>query len=237
VATPYEPFAATTPDLASPIEAGPSPLWPQHLVDVFLKPTRFFSSQLGLGKTPYVVFVTWCYGIASAVDRIDQELLRAELGRPKPGWEAWGPLVVESWAGYWALVLAMGAISGLFLWWLGGWWYRLRLKWAGDPDPDKKLARLVYVYSSFVWSGPAITAALGETLAFSNYLEAWNSEQPYTLALLIFPLWSVVTSYLGAKTIFNVSPWGVRIWFLVLPMGLYLLAFGLIAAVVAVFTA
>jgi hypothetical protein len=200
-----------------------------------MRPTRFFSSPLGLGQTPYILFVTWCYGIASAIDRVDQELLRAEVGRPRPGWDVWGPMVTESWLGYWGFVLGMGAVSGLFLWWLGGWWYHVRLRWAGDADPDRRLARLVYVYSSFVWSGPAIAAALVATVAFANYTEAWNSDQPYSIALLIFPFWSVVTSYLGARVIFDVSPRRARLWFLILPMALYVVAFGLIAALVALF--
>ncbi len=233
----HDPLGQTTPDLATPIEAGPSPLWPQHLVDVFLRPTRFFSSQLALGKTPYLVLVTWCYGIASAMDRIDQELLRAEFGRARPGWEVWGPIVTQSWSGYWGFVLAAGVFSGLFLWWLGGWWYRVRLRWAGDPSPDARRARLVYVYSSFVCAGPVIVLALLQTVAFENYAAAWNADEFYSSMLVIFLFWSLATSYLGARALFHVSRWRAQLWFLVLPAGLYVVALGVVATVATLFHA
>jgi hypothetical protein len=223
--------------MAAPIEAGPSPLWPQHLVDVFVRPTRFFSSQLALGRTPYLLLVTWCFGIASAMDRVDQELLRAEFGQARPAWDVWAPIVTQSWAGYWAFVLAMGVLSGLFLWWLGGWWYRVRLGWAGEPSPDARLARLVYVYSSFVCAGPTVVLALLQTGWFENYAAAWNADELYSSALLIFLFWSLGTSYFGARALFRVSRWGARLWFVVLPAALYVLTLGLVAPLVALFAA
>jgi hypothetical protein len=47
-----------TPDLPQAIGPGPSPFWPQHLIDLFVRPTRFFVGHLALGRTPYVVLVT-----------------------------------------------------------------------------------------------------------------------------------------------------------------------------------
>lgn len=226
----------TAPGRPEPIHPGDAPLWPKHLVDIFIRPTRFFSSQLALGKTPYVVVVTWCFGIAHTMDRIDQYMLRAELGRPRPGWEHLAPLITESWLGYWAVVLVLGSISGFFLWWLGGWWYTVRLRWSGEREPDRTLARLVYVYSSFVWSGPIVIAALIMTAYFANYQEAWNADELYSVGLLIFPFWSLITSYRGATTLFNLSRGRARLWFVILPAIFYLVVFGFVAALVATVT-
>jgi hypothetical protein len=233
----HDPFGQTTPDTATPIEAGPSPLWPQHLFDLFSRPTRFFSSQLGLGRTPYILLATWCYGIASAMDRVDQELLRAEFGEARPSWDVWGPMVTQSWVGYWGFVLTMGVFGGLFLWWLGGWWYRVRLRWAGDPTPDPRLARLVYIYSSFVCAGPTVALALLQTALFENYAAAWNAEELYSSIVLVFLFWSLATSYLGARALFHVSRWRAQLWFLVLPAALYVIALGLAATLIALFAA
>jgi len=187
-------------NLPPSIDPAPSPLWPRHLVDLFVRPRSFFSRNLALGHTPSVVLVTWCYGISNAIDRVDTELLRSELGRPRPGWELLGPLVAESWLGFWLWILAGGALGGLFLWWVGGWWYRLRLRWSGAAAPDKRLARLLLVYSSFVFAGPAVVAAVIRTLAYPNYAAAYAAEEWFSVLPIIFPFWSIATSYVGVTT-------------------------------------
>jgi hypothetical protein len=219
--------------LPPPIDAGPSPLLPQHLVDLFVRPSRFFTGQLALGKTPYAVLVAWCYGVAAAIDRIDQNLLRAQLGRPRPGWDNLAPFVVDSWSGFWLFVLASGAVGGLFLWWLGGWWFAVRVRWSGVAAPDRRLARLVMAYSAFVHSAPLVVATAISTFFFASYAEAFDADESYSLVLLAFPFWSAVTSYSGVRSVFGVSGWRPRLWFLILPCLLYLVAFGVLAAVFA----
>ena len=216
--------------LPPPIDAGPSPLLPEHLVDLFFRPRRFFGGQLALGKTPYALLVAWCYGAAAAIDRIDQNLLRAQFGKPRPGWEQLAPLVVESWPGFWLFVLASGALGGVFLWWLGGWWFATRVRWSGVAEPDRRLARLVMAYSAFIHAAPAVLAAAISTAVFASYAEAFDSDAPYSLILLVFPFWSAAASYAGVREVFGVSGWKPRLWFLILPCALYLVAVGAFAA-------
>ncbi len=220
----------------SPIQPQASPMWPQHLIDVFVRPRRFFSGQLAIGNTPYVLFVTWCYGMANVMDRIDQKLMRSEFGTSSAGWEYFAPMLTESWLTYWAWVLVFGAISGLFLWMVGGWWYRVRLQWSGALEPNKRLARLVFVYSSFVNAGPSVALVLGYTLVYANYAQAYTAEEAFSLVLLVFPFWSLITSYIGVRTVFTVTPWKARLWFVILPGLLYFLVFGLLAAVFIFFS-
>jgi hypothetical protein len=219
--------------MAAPIEPVSATLVPRDLLDIFVKPSRFFGTRLAAGSTPYILLVAWCFGIADAMDRIDRQILQAAMGTNPAGWETVGPLVTQSWIGYWAFCLAVGAVSAGFLWMVGGWWFRVRAKWAGDPDPDKHMARLVYVYSSFVMAAPVILVALGQTMAFPDYAAAWQSDEVYSLGLLIFPFWSIAASYIGVRSVFNVSAWKARIWFLILPACVYLAAFGVIAMAAA----
>jgi hypothetical protein len=202
---------------------------------LFVRPGKFFSSQLALGRTPYAVLVTWCYGISSAIDRVDTELMRAELGRARPAWEELAPHVAESWLGFWGWVLASGAFGGLLLWWIGGWWYRTRTRWSGASNPDRHLSRLVFVYSSFVFAGPAVAFVLLQTLLYPNYAAAYASDEGFSLLLLVFPFWSISTSYIGVTTLFDVSIWKARVWFVFLPLLAYLAVFGLLAALFAFF--
>jgi len=139
-----------TPTLPPQIGPGPSPLWPKNLVDLFIRPRSFFSKRLALGHLPNLLLVTWCYGASNVISRIDTELIRAELGHARRGWETFSPFIVESWLGFWLWVLAMGAVGGAMIWWVGGWWYGVRVRWSGVTVLDKRLARLAFVYSSFV---------------------------------------------------------------------------------------
>lgn len=222
-----------TPGRTSALEFERSPLLPQHLVDLFIRPRHFFSGQLALGKTPYAVLIGWCYGAASSIERIDSNLLRAEMDHARPGWDQLAPYIVESWPGFWAYVLVSGALAGLALWWLGGWWFTIRLRWSGANDPDRRMARLVMIYSAFVQAGPTVLGALIETAEFSSYAEAHASDEPFSLLLLIFPFWSIAASYSGVRSVFRVSGWRPRLWFLVLPVVVYLMLFGVVATLVA----
>ena len=219
--------------LPDPIDAGSSPLLPRNLVDLFFRPRSFFEGQLALGRTPYAWFVAWCFGAAQAIDRLDQNLMREEYGQPRPGWEQIAPYVTESWVGFWAFLLVFGALSGLAIWWIGGWWFALRLRWSGAEAPDARLARLVMVYSAFIQTGPAVLAMVLNTIAFPNYKAAFANDAYYMLVLVVFPFWSVVASYSGAKCLFGLSGWRVRMWFLILPILAYLTVIGGIATLFA----
>ena len=161
--------------------------------------------------------------------------MRAEFGRPRPVWEQFGPFITGSWLGFWSWVLAAGVLSGLGLWWIGGWWYRVRLSWLGAADPDERLARLVFVNSSFVFAGPVVAFTMIQTLAYPTYAEAYASEDPAAFLLLVFLLWSLISNYIGVRTLFSVSRWKARLWFVILPGSLYVVALGVLAAFFAFF--
>lgn len=216
-----------TPDAPrEPFEATRSPFLPQSLVDLFLRPRRFFTGEIALGRTPYVVLVMWCYGIASVIERIDLESVRAEVGRPRPGWQALAPWVAGSWWGYWAVALGFGALGGIGLWLLGGWWYRVRLRWCGAPEPERRLARLAYAYASFVLAAPTVLWALVETASYANRAAAVASDDLTGAILLVFPFWSLGTSFAAATTLFEVRRGRARLWFVILPALAYLVAYG-----------
>jgi len=55
----------------------------------------------------------------------------------------------------------------------------------------------------------------------------------FSLVLVVFPFWSIAASYAGAKTVFGVSGGRARIWFLILPVLLYVVAVGALGVVFA----
>ena len=212
-----------------------SPLGLEGLKALFLYPRRFFRDDFAITDPRYFIAVTWALGIASSLSEVDEQLMRAELGSPRPGWEFLRPFFTESWVGFWSYALVAGAVSGALYWLIGGWWYRKRLNFSGVSNPDPRLARLVYVYSSFVYAGPMIAVTLWATAIYPNYLAAYEAGDMVWLAVLIFPFWSIRTSYTGIRARFEVNRSKARVWFVVLPALVYMLAFGVIAALYAFF--
>lgn len=205
----------------------PSPISPGALAALFFRPRAFFTSGLDIGGTPYVLIMAWSMGIVAAMNRIDQNMIQVDLGEPRPGWEELVRFIAD-WPGYWLVVIALGAIGGTILWWVGGWWYKIRIRWSGATDPDPRLARILYVYSDFVMNGPMILWAVVATFVYAGFLESWESEELYSTVLLIFPFWSLYANYGGVTASFEVSKGRTLWWFVILPGAFYFLAFGLV---------
>lgn len=218
-------------DDSEPDGAGPeSPVKPANIRDLYLRPTRFFQKGLALGEKRYLYPALVGMGMARASGRIDTYIMRAELDNARQGWSTLEPLVMDSWVTYWGFILAAGIVGSVFIWYLWGWWYHIRIRWSGDPDRDKRRARLTLVWSSLVHVLPTLVYLVGATIVFSDYGDAWSSEELLSVAFLVFPFWSVVTSYKGVRAQFDVGRWKARTWFLILPLLVYFVAFGAVGA-------
>lgn len=229
VSTPPGPQMPELPPATAP---EPSPFWPQHLVDLFVRPTRFFTENLALGKTPYVLLVTWALGMSATLDRIDTRILQAELRGDARQMEMLQTLLGD-WLGFWAFVAVMGAIGGALYWWIGGWWCKLRLRFSGATDPDPKLARLLLIYSSFVYAGPTILGLVAITFLYPSYFAAYGEEMAFSFVVIVTLFWSIGTIYKGARALFDVHRGRTLVWFVVLPALFYFLLMGGVAVLYA----
>jgi hypothetical protein len=204
-----------------------------NLSDLFFRPTLFFKSQIAIGKLPYLFFITWIVGISGAMDRIDKQLLKASAGN-SAALETFMGKIVDSWTAFWIFVMLMGAVSGYFLWLFGGWWYNTRLKICGVVNHDKKNGRIVYIYTSFVYALPCVLTSIIQTFLYANYRDAYNSDSLLTMLLLVFPFWAVINSYKAVNTVFETKKGKAKLWFLILPIIVYILVFGVVAALFAI---
>ncbi len=225
-----EPDIASPPSSPPPAETG-SPLRPDRLWMLFVRPRRFFERRYPLDHLPSLLLVLMCMGIAYASGRMEKNMMQADLDQASAGWEKLAPLLTESWLGFWGTMLVVGVMGAAWAWYVGGWWYRVRLGWAGDPEPDRVQARLVYSYASLVQALPHVVVLLVQTATYESYRAAWESPDLWPTLGLPFIFLSVWTSYRGVRASFAVRTGPALVWFVVLPALLYLLTIGGIAAI------
>jgi hypothetical protein len=201
-------------------------------VDLFFRPTRFFTENLALGKTPYVLLVTWALGMSAAVDRIETRLMQAELTGDTRTLEVFETLFGD-WPSFWLMVAIFGAISGALYWLVGGWWCKVRLRFSGAPDPDPRLARVLLIYASFVSAGPVVAGLVALTALYPSYLVAYEEDVLFGLVVVATVFWSLGTLYRGALALFPVRRGRAALWFVVLPVLFYFLLMGGVAGLYA----
>ena len=202
-------------------------LWLLHL---FVRPARFFAHFPRMATSFTVAYSAWIVGIAGVMDRLSWRLTRAEItGRPSAITD-----IMASWPVYWAACAIAGALAAVFLWGLGGWWYRVRLRFSGASAPKPSLARRVYIFACMVAAFPMVVLAAVYSLCYATPLQA-EEQSPLWLdsSLLIFLFWSVYTGYRGARVLFDVVRWQARVWFLLVPAVFYLTCLGGVAAFLA----
>ncbi|MCK9686331.1 hypothetical protein [Scleromatobacter humisilvae] len=229
-------MSTDTPDLDLPAPVAPADVGHRGLLDLYIRPRRFFARSANYQQHLLVLAAALAGGLASAIDRIDSKLVMAQAGLG--GSAAQFALAIgETWTRYWGFVAVIGTIGAGLLWLIGGWWYRLRLGWSGAVRPDPTTARQVYVLQNLVFALPALLVTIVNTLRFDNAgVAAAAAVDAGTVLVLVLLLWSVRVSYCAATTVFELKPGAARLWFFALPFALYLFVGGIVAAVLALFS-
>jgi hypothetical protein len=193
------------------------------LLDLYFRPSVFFRGLPRDDAASTTFAAVYVVGIVTAIGRIDRMLLQDRGGFVDE--------VTASWPLFWFTALAGGALSALFAWYVGGWWYGLRLRWSGIVDATTLDARLLFTYSQFVAALPSLGYTVAAALVFENYALAWASEGIWSAALVVFPFWGIAISYRGLSTWYGPPRrWAARFWFVILPTAFYIVAIGVFAA-------
>jgi hypothetical protein len=203
-----------------------SPLSSRKLFDLYFHPKRFFSDLSILSHRNFLMISAMLMGIAGVRDKIDKNILKAELGHSNKSWENTASWLLTSWTSYWLAVIVMGLFFAIIMWYFGGWWYKKRLQWSGAKEASPILARRVYTMQNLIFAAPSILLLLIQTAIFDNYREAWSADEYWSSLILVFAFWSCWISYVAAITAFPTTKSKARIWFFILPILLYVILFG-----------
>lgn len=197
-----------------------------HLL--LFKPSLFFK-DLDLLNVPILVYISlWLIGMSNAVDRIDQKLMKSDLGTATSSNQSMLDAISGGWLVFFLIVTGIGALGAFFVWLIGGWFYNLRLSWSGAGDFDKVNGRLIYVFSSLVTVIPHIIVLLISAILYQDYVDVFYADEYWSSLIIIFPFWSIYVSYKAILANFTVVKWKTMLWFVILPILFYSLAFGVV---------
>ena len=206
--------------------------WFMAPVYLLIRPSRFYRQFVVESAPLLTAFFAWMFGMASVIDRIDSRTAMSQFsGRSSP-------TLPDDWGTHWAVIAIGGMLAGLVYSAVGGWWYRLRLRWCAVPNPDKAMVRRVYLTSAVVFALPAVVWRGVQTGMYDRPSFAMNAGPGIVDLLIMATLFlSIWISYVGARTVFGAAKWRAMLLFLTLPGLLYGLAIGAMAIVTFVIAA
>lgn len=180
------------------------------IVDLLIRPDRFFPEGARRLGTPLLLLLVLALGAASVIDRMETAALRQSVrGLPVE--------VSQSWVFYWSAVAGGAVLAGPLLYFVFGWWYRVRLRWSGARDADPSLARRVYLLSSAVASIPMIALSAVDTWRYPSPGLGLQGLEPIAASAYVAPFWSIFVSYYAVLASFPVDRARARLWFAILP--------------------
>lgn len=180
---------------------------------LFFRPRSYFAGIAAPKKRVWLNLFAFTYGMAYAIDRSGFSSMQ-------------GTTPAASWAEHWAIIGGAAFIGSFIILYVGGAWYRFRLRLCGVQVTDNAQAKMVYLSAAQVYALPMIAVALAETLLYRDPATA-NVKSPYWLglAMLVFVFWSLYASYAGVRTVFKPKKAAAFFWFLGGPAALYVLLF------------
>ncbi len=191
-----------------PIQA----LW---IVYLFFRPRKFFRHFATESNAALTLVCAWFFGMSGVIDRLSTREVKG-LGEP----------FEENWLLRWLFIAGIGVVGGVMFYGIGGWWYRVRLGWAGATRADPFLARRVYLFASQILAVPTLLVTAFETISYDSPAAANMTEGSIWWAfILICPFWASLASTIGVFTIFEVKRGLALLWFLILPWAIYLLVY------------
>jgi hypothetical protein len=200
----YAPPSHTAPELEPPH-------WSLWLLYLVFRPKSFFETFV-IRSVPVLTAITaWIYGTAGVMDRIETRVVLSS--RSNPIYD----VMRQDWLVYWIGAAVLGLLGGAMYYAIGGWWYSVRLRWSGAQNPDRYLARRVYIYSAQAYAVPYLLYTAWESTTYASPAAASNADDVWAFLVIAAMFWSIYISYRGVRTAFDVRRWLARLWFLILP--------------------
>ena len=182
-----------------------------YFKECFTNFSKFAKENLVTANPKYLLLVIWVLGIGSTIDRISISDF-------------------SSWGEVWVSVIFGGILAGAMAYYIGGWFYHVRVGWSkGTGEIDT--SRNIYTFSSLPISVVVIGSLIFNQMAYgSDYFDTYYSDA--SRVDMIFGLlaiaaigYSFYISYRAVREIMNVQKSRAIWWFVVAPAIFYVLIF------------
>lgn len=176
-----------------------------------------------LKNKAWLIAVVYIIGMSLSIDHIGNKMIVAYIRSGNGGEGAMEAGMY--WLAFWSTVASYGVLRGAIQWFVGGWWYNVRLEWCAADlmvGHDKALGRRIYMMNQLIYALPNVAIHLVLTMLYANYFE-WLSMSPTvrvgTMLLLgACSLLTVIKSHRMVVTHFEMEKRKTMMWFLILPL-------------------
>lgn len=169
----------------------------------------FCKKYLVLKKPPYLLLLIWLFGIGSAADNLTGSL---------QDYTSWGEI--------WVIVILTGIFSGALGYYIGGWFYNLRVGWSKGKR-DINMSRNINLFTSLPISLTSILMLLLNQMVYGeDYLNYYYSDASTVDVVFFFVfvaaiIYTIRLSYKAVRETMHVEKKRAIGWFIVAPAILY----------------
>jgi hypothetical protein len=176
------------------------------LVEAFLYPERFFREQLDAVAASLTAL--WRLGLMFLIG------LDSVLDGPSRRWTLAGFAAALSTRWIAALILlAYPMVLGPIRYYMGRFWYRLRLRLSGcEPDETRSSAAFAVIY--LVYCVPSVPL-----LVLNSFFDPASA--PWQWFVMSLVGWTYYLEYTSARVVFGAGRIGAMFWFVVVPAALH----------------
>ncbi len=186
--------------------------------DLFSKPKMFFTKNLteSTNKPRFFVLAFIIFGLGYGINQVDKQIARYELQGTLDNMS-----FINSWISYWFSAIIVGLLVGMLSYYIGGWFFNVRVKWSKGTNDIVK-SRNIFVYSGVISSVVIIFTTIISSLLgdkpYDPYYDSYQWDIIAALLVLISVYYSIYVSYIGVITLMNADKYRSKLWFLILPI-------------------
>jgi len=182
-----------------------------YLKECYTDFNRFCKKYLVSKNPPYLYLLIWFFGIGSAADKLTGSL---------QDYTSWGEI--------WVIVILIGIFTGALGYYIGGWFYNVRIGWSKGKR-DINMSRNINLFTSLPISLTSILMLLLNQLSYGeDYLNYYYSDASAVDVVFFFVfvtaiIYTIRLSYKAVRETMHVEKKRAIGWFIVAPTILYTL--------------
>jgi len=184
-------------------------------INLYFETESFFRSHFRSGNFPYFVLVLSLVGISLGATMVDEIAVVTRVSL--------NGFVLSSfnhWLSYWAITIPIGIGLATAWFYIGGWFYDLRVRLSGGKS-DIETSRFINLYTMAVPSCFLIMLVTLRTAVEEAPMPhlVYSPVHTFGFTVLFFlSAWSIVVSFWSVITHFKINTVSAVAWFLVVPM-------------------